>query len=473
MDINSPECTEPLEISQVMNHRFSQNIKAIHVAVDFLLLNLSFLASYFFVFSEIQSFFQSPYSGLLFFINISWLLSILVVKPYHVSRVSSTIPKVLSKHYSSIILHALVVAVFLMAFKAYYYSREHLFISYLILFFSVSLWKAVFTYMLRQYRLQGFNNRKVVVVGYGDIAEELCAFFIRHREYGYNFLGYFDNEEKSKSVIGKIESLRDYILNNQVDEIYCCTPYLEHDMVQQIVDFGERFDRKVKVIADYRGFAFKGIKLERYDNIPVLNVNSSNWEDVKANVFKRTFDVLFASLVILIGSPVFLFTAVATYLSSRGPVLFAQERIGKGGQPFMIYKFRSMYVDAECKGPSLACHGDPRITPWGKFMRKSRLDEIPQFFNVLKGDMSIVGPRPERQFYIDQIVSVAPQYRYLQFVKPGITSIGQIKFGYAENVDEMVQRLRFDMLYLRNVSFYLDLKIILMTIMVVFRAEGK
>jgi lipopolysaccharide/colanic/teichoic acid biosynthesis glycosyltransferase len=132
-----------------------------------------------------------------------------------------------------------------------------------------------------------------------------------------------------------------------------------------------------------------------------------------------------------------------------------------------------MYTNAECKGPCLAYDNDPRITPWGRLMRKLRLDEIPQFFNVLKGDMSIVGPRPERRYYIDQIVEVAPQYKYLQHVKPGITSIGQIKFGYAENIDEMVKRLRYDLLYLKNVSFSLDLKIILMTIMVIFKAEGK
>ncbi|MFP4089136.1 MAG: sugar transferase [Cyclobacteriaceae bacterium] len=456
-----------------MNHRFSQNIKVIHIAVDFLLLNVSFLASYLLVFDEVHSFFESPYSGLLFFVNVSWLLAILVIKPYHITRVSSTIPKVLSKHYTSIILHALVVAVFLMAFKAYYYSREHLFISYILLFFFASLWKAVFTYTLRQYRLQGYNNRRVVIVGYGDVAEDLKAFFVRHREYGYKFMGHFDNNRKQNGILGNIDDLRDFVLKNQVDEIYCCTPHLEHDVVQQIINFGERFKRKIKVINDYRGYAMKGVTFERYDNIPVFNITSSQVDDVKAAIFKRSFDIFFSLLVILLGSPVFVLTALATFISSRGPVIFAQERIGKGGKPFMIYKFRSMYVNAECQGPSLACNGDPRITPWGRVMRKSRLDEIPQFFNVLKGDMSIVGPRPERQFFIDQIISVAPHYRYLHYVKPGITSIGQIKFGYAENIDEMVQRLRFDILYLKNVSFSLDLKIILMTIMVIFRAEGK
>lgn len=456
-----------------MNHRFSKNIRTLHIGVDLLLLNLSFLASYFFVFGGMSTLFNSPYSGLLFFINISWVLSFLIIKPYKISRVSSTVPHILVKHYTSILLHALIVAVFFIAFKAFYYSREHLIISYLLLFFLVSLWKAVFTYFLRQYRIQGYNNRKLVIVGYGEISEDLKNFFTRHREYGYKFMGYFDNVSNEKEVVGEVKDLSNYVLKHEIDEIYCCTPYLEYDTVQQILNFGERFKRKTKVITDYRGFAYKGITLERYDNIPVFNITDSSFEDVKAVFFKRAFDVSFSLAAIVLGMPIFLMLALLTMLTSRGPILFSQERIGKGGKPFLIYKFRSMYTNAECKGPCLAFNNDPRITPWGKFMRKLRLDELPQFFNVLKGDMSIVGPRPERKYYIDKIVEVAPQYKYLQYIKPGITSIGQIKFGYAENIDEMVKRLRFDLLYLKNISFSLDLKIILMTIMVILRAEGK
>ncbi len=456
-----------------MNHRFSKNIRTIHIGVDLLLLNLSFLASYLFVFEGINTLFNSPYSGLLFFVNISWILSILIIKPYKVSRVSSTVPNILIKHYTSILLHALIVAVFFIAFKAFYYSREHLIISYLLLFFMVSLWKAVFTYFLRQYRLQGYNNRKFIIAGYGEISEELRSFFTRHREYGYKFMGYFDDKSEHQEVIGKVDGLINYVLKNEIDEIYCCTPYLDNDDVQQVINFGERFKRKTKVITDYRSFAYNGVTLERYDNIPVFNITNASVEDAKATAFKRGFDILFALTVVILGMPIFLIAASLTKITSRGPVLFSQERIGKGGNPFLIYKFRSMYTDAECKGPCLAFNDDPRITAWGKFMRKLRLDEIPQFFNVLKGDMSIVGPRPERKYYIDQIVEIAPQYKYLHHIKPGITSIGQIKFGYAENIDEMVQRLRFDLLYLKNVSFYLDLKIILMTVMVILRAEGK
>lgn len=457
-----------------MQHRFSQNIRVIHLIVDFLLLNLSFIGSYYFKFQEVDSLFSVPYSGLLFFINMAWFLAILAVKPYTISRAASTIPHILGKHLTSILLHACLVAVFFIIFRVYYYSREQLLVSYLILFIGASFWKGAFTYFLQQYRLQGYNNRKVVVVGYGEISEELKGFFQRHREYGYKFLGYFTPDSQSGSdIIGTTDQIEEYSLRNEVDEIYCCLPYVEYGIIRDIIDFCEKTGRKIKVVTDYRSFYSKGVSLERYDNIPVLNISSSPIEDSRAIVLKRAFDVLFSLTFLLVAAPVFLILALITKATSRGPVFFIQERIGKDGHPFKMYKFRSMFIESEQSGPQLACDNDPRITPWGRLMRKSRIDELPQFINVFLGDMSIVGPRPERQYYIDQIVEKAPQYRYLHYVKPGITSIGQIKFGYASNIDEMVKRLRYDLIYLRNVSLIVDLKIIMMTIIVVFKAEGK
>ena len=457
-----------------MKHRFSHNIRSIHILVDFLLLNISFLASYFFKFSELDSLFNTPYSGVLFFINIAWLLSVLIIKPYQISRVSSTVPHILGKHFTSILLHACLVAAFFVALRIDYYSREQIFVSYLILFVIASFWKGAFTYFLRTYRLQGYNNRRVVVAGYGELAEELNSFFLRHREYGYQLIGYFGNNLPTvRRAVGPVAQLKDFALRQSVDEIYCCVPYLDPQEVRSIIEFGEQHQKRVKIITDYRSYYAKGVTLERYDTIPVLNVTATPVEDTKAIALKRTFDLAFTFIVMVLGAPVFLLTALMTKLTSRGPIFYAQERIGRNGRPFKIYKFRSMYIDSEQRGPQLACFGDPRITPWGRFMRKIRLDEIPQFYNVLMGDMSIVGPRPERQHYIDQIMEKAPNYRYLQHVKPGITSIGQVKFGYAENIDEMVKRMRYDILYLRNTSLALDLKIIMLTVMVVLKAEGK
>lgn len=188
---------------------------------------------------------------------------------------------------------------------------------------------------------------------------------------------------------------------------------------------------------------------------------------------KRITDILLTILGIILLLPLILITAIMVMLTSRGPIFFLQERTGYKEKPFMIWKFRSMHIRAEQTGPQLSSNEDSRATGWGKIMRRWRLDELPQLLNVLKGDMSIVGPRPERKYYIDQIVKTHPEYLRLLKVKPGITSMGMVKFGYAENVAEMIQRMKYDLDYVDNASLLLDMKIMLQSIQVVFAGKGK
>lgn len=188
---------------------------------------------------------------------------------------------------------------------------------------------------------------------------------------------------------------------------------------------------------------------------------------------KRLLDIIIAIITSVILLPLILFTAIRVLFSSKGPVFFLQERIGYLGKPFLIYKFRSMPVNAEETGIMLSSEDDNRVTAWGKIMRKWRLDELPQFWNVLTGDMSIVGPRPERKFFIDQIVVQSPEYVNLLKVKPGLTGSGMVKFGYAENVEQMIQRMKYDLQYLENISLAQDFKIMAQSIKVIFEGKGK
>ncbi|WP_420147179.1 sugar transferase [Spirosoma sp.] len=459
-----------------MRHRYSILFFPLHVIVDFISLNTAFVGAFWLKFQEIDGVARAPYASFWLLFNVVWLIEILLFRPYTFPRQLFKADHLLKKMLVLTAIHIAVISMYWVAIRGYYYSREHMLISYTLFLGLGAIFRLGGLVFLREYRSRGYNNRRYVIAGYGKLAASISSFYEAHPEMGFRFRGYFDEPttENKGELTGSYADLSDYIQKESIDCVYCCLTYMSNEQLKAIVDHAEVGNYQVKLLVDFRGFLARGASVEYHDFLPVLNLSPDLLAELRISVLKRSFDILFSLTALGLGMPVFLLLAAITRLTSKGPTFYAQERIGKGGRPFKIYKFRSMYVNAEKSGPVLSGGLlDNRITPWGRFMRQTRLDEIPQFYNVLIGDMSVVGPRPERQFFIDQIVQIAPEYRSLLEVKPGITSIGQIKYGYAASVEEMVQRLRYDLLYPKRRSFVFDMWIIAQTLRVMAQGRGK
>ena len=353
--------------------------------------------------------------------------------------------------------------------KMMHFSREMLFIFYVINICLEAIARNLIRYFLRSMRRKGYNLKHIVLVGYSRAAEEYIDRILENPQWGYKIRGILDDhieagtEYKGIKVLGKIDNLMIILPENRLDEIAITLGLSEYARLEEIVNLCEKSGVHTKFIPDYNQIIPTKPYTEDILGLPVINIRHVPLTNTFYAAMKRGMDIAGAICAIILFSPIMMFSVIMIKLTSPGPLIFKQERVGLHNHTFMMYKFRSMDVQPpEKEKTKWTVKDDPRVTNFGKFMRKTSIDELPQLFNVLKGEMSLVGPRPERPFFVEKFKEEIPRYMIKHQVRPGLTGWAQVN-GYRGNTS-IRKRIEYDLYYIENWTLGLDVKILFLTI---------
>ena len=456
--------------------RYSRYEKYFSLIGDITILIFAFFLGYYIRFGKSIDFAHYEFIALLLIYIFTWWI-IKSQRTFILSARGVQYYDILSRHFSNMIIHgsAIVLAIVLLHF--YGISRLMVLYAFICQFFLILIWRSIYYYMLKAYRKAGYNFRNVIILGLNENALELYKVLSSHNELGYRILGFFDKKENLRYIenapVYDLDSLDDFVKNHDVDEIFYTYFENENCDITKIVSLTEHHMIRFRMVPEFMKYIKRKVSIDFIDHIPVLLLREEPLENLFNRALKRTFDILFSSLVIIfILSWLIPIIGILIKIESKGPVFFKQLRTGRDNEEFYIFKFRSMLMNdlAHTKQATL---GDSRVTRFGRFLRKSSLDEFPQFINVLTGDMSIVGPRPHMIEHTRQYSIMISQYMVRHFVKPGITGWAQVNGFRGETTghEKMGKRIKLDVWYLENWTIIFDFFIILKTIGNVFKGD--
>jgi len=442
--------------------RYSGFIKPVTYVFDLFVLAIVLLNSTLYVKNQLQ---------FLLYLFISWIVLSLVNKFYQIKRVTNFVQIFGSifRHFFSFII---IVYAYLGYFKQYYISRPELFKFFIKTFLLIGVFKIIIYVLLIKYREYiGGNYRNVIIIGDNENTRQLAKIFKTRKEFGYNYKNHFN----TKTTDFTLENCFTYISKNDIDEVYCSISELTDKEISEIVNYADKNLKTVKFIPDVKKIFTKDLLFEYYDYLPVLSLRKIPLEESLSKLLKRVSDIIVSVIVIVfIMSWLVPLIGVLIKIESKGAVFFKQKRSGINNNHFMCYKFRSMKQNDEADLIQMT-KGDMRVTKIGKFIRKTSIDELPQFFNVLLGDMSVVGPRPHMVSHTKMYANSVDRFMVRHFVKPGITGMAQVK-GYRGEIEtkrDIINRVKYDIFYIENWSILLDAKIVFLTVFNIFKGEEK